>query len=130
MVEVFGLEPLQWLTFLKEYKMSIKKIEEIHLYVSEVTENSAENIQALAFMDHSTVPFTRLMYNDENALQLTLDAVNSWWKDTLPPVQSFPFITYVEVHDDIPARYSPVKYLQGLEDIKKIVDIYSINTNT
>jgi hypothetical protein len=110
--------------------MSIKKIEEVHLYVSEVTDNSVENIQALAFMDHSDVPFVKLMYNDKNSHSLTLDALNSWWKDTLPPLESFPFITYVEVHDDIPARYSPVKYLQGLENIKKIVDIYSINKET
>lgn len=107
--------------------MAIKKIEEVYLYVSEVVENSAENIQALAFMDHSNIPFIRMMYNDASAHPEALGALNSWWKDRLPPLENFPFITYVEVHDDIPARLSPVQYLQGIDNIKKIVDIYSIN---
>jgi hypothetical protein len=107
--------------------MTIKKIEEVYLYVSEVVDNSAENIQALAFMDHSGIPFIKMMYNDASALPDTLAALNTWWKDRLPPLEKFPFITYVEVHDDIPARHSPVQYLQGIDNVKKIVDIYSIN---
>lgn len=107
--------------------MAIKKIEEVYLYVSEVVNNSAENIQALAFMDHSDIPFTKMMYNDSAAIPDVLAALNTWWQDRLPPLESFPFITYVEVHDDIPARHSPVQYLQGIDNIKKIVDIYSIN---
>lgn len=109
--------------------MAIVKIEEVYLYVSEVVENSAENIQAMAFMGHSNVPYTQMMYNDPNQIPDVLAPLNSWWKDKLPPVDGFPLITYVEVHDDIPARYSPVKYLKGIEDIKKIVDIYN-NQNT
>lgn len=107
--------------------MAIKAIEEVYLYVSEAVDNAAENIQALAFMERSGVPFTKLMYNDKAALPETLAALNTWWQDRLPPLTGFPFITYVEVHDDIPARHSPVQYLQGIDDIKKIVDIYSIN---
>ena len=108
--------------------MTVKKIEEIYIYVSEVADNSIENIQALAFMDHSNIPFVRMMYNDSNVHPQILDSLNTWWYDILPPLTAFPFITYVEVHDNIPARRSPVKYLQGLEDIKKIIDIYSLNT--
>lgn len=109
--------------------MALVKIEEIYLYVSEVVPNAAENIQATAFMDHSGIPFVRMMYNDASQHPEALAALNSWWTNhpthPMPPVESFPFVTYVEVHDDIPARLSPVKYLAGIEEIKKIVDLYN-----
>ena len=110
--------------------MAIKKIEEIYLYVSEVVSNSAENIQAVAFMDHSGIPFTRMMYNDKSQHPEALAALNSWWAGRLPEVTSFPFLTYVEVHDDIPARLSPVKYLAGIDAIKTIVDLYATNNQS
>lgn len=105
--------------------MAVVKIEEVYLYVSEVVDNSAENIRAMAFMDHSGIPFTKMMYNDVNQHPDVFSPLNSWWKDRLPEVSTFPLLTYVEVHDDIPARYSPVMYLKGAEDIEKIVDIYN-----
>jgi hypothetical protein len=105
--------------------MAIKKIEELYLYVSEVVQNSAENIQAMAFMDHSGLPYTKMAYNDAGQHPSVFAPLNSWWADRLPPVDSFPLLTYVEVHDDRPARLSPVMYLKGVEDIKKIVDIYT-----
>lgn len=109
--------------------MAITKIEELYLYTSEVSGNSAENIQATAFMENSGVPFVKLMYNDKSQHDDVFKAINGWWERYLPAIDSFPFITYVEVHDDIPARYSPVKYLKGIDDIKTIVDIYN-STNT
>lgn len=109
--------------------MAIVKIEEVYLYVSEVVANSAENIEAMAFMDHSTVPFVKMMYNDPAQHPQVFEPINSWWADRLPPVETFPFVTYVEVHDDIPARFSPVKYLKGIDDIKTIVQLYNA-TNT
>ncbi len=105
--------------------MAIVKIEELYLYVSEVVSNSAENIQAMAFMDHSGLPFVKLMYNDPSQHPDVFMPINSWWKDRLPDVDSFPLLTYVEVHDDIPVRLSPVKYLKGIDDIKTIVDLYN-----
>jgi hypothetical protein len=105
--------------------MSIMKIEEVHLYVADSTENSAENIEANAFMDHSGIPYIRLFYNRESPLDEILASVNTWWQYTLPPVTKYPFITYVEVHDDIPARSSPVKYLEGIDNIKTFPDIYN-----
>ena len=105
--------------------MAIVKIEELYLYVSEVVENSAENIQAMAFLDHSGLPFVKMMYNDPSQHPQVFEPLNSWWADRLPAVNSFPLLTYVEVHDNIAARYSPVQYLQGIDDIKKIVDIYN-----
>lgn len=109
--------------------MSVIKIEEVYLYVSEVVENSAENIQAVAFMDHAGLPFTIMRYNDISQHPYVFEPINSWWVNhptaPLPAIDSFPFVTYVEVHDDIPARFSPVKYLKGIDAIKTIVDIYN-----
>lgn len=108
--------------------MAILKIEEVYLYVTEATDNAAVNIQAAAFMDHSGIPFTRMFYNDATNIQQVLDSVNTWWTRpdiNLPPVTKFPFLTYVEVHDDIPARHSPVKYLEGIDAIKTFPDIYN-----
>lgn len=107
--------------------MSVVKIEEVYLYVSEAAGNAAENIQAAAFMERSGVPHVKLMYNDPSQHAQVFEGLNSWWKvQGLPEVNSFPLVTYVEVHDDIPARYSPVKYLLGFTDIQKIVDIYNL----
>jgi hypothetical protein len=103
--------------------MAIVKIEELFLYVSEVVPNSSENIQAMAFMDHSGLSYTKLMYNDATQHPTVFAPLNSWWADRLPPVDSFPLLTYVEVHDDRPVRQSPVQYLQGIDEIKTIVDI-------
>lgn len=107
--------------------MAAIKIEEVYLYVSEHSESPAENIQAMAFMDHqTTVPFTRMLYNDPAQFEDIFKSINSWLNITgQPEVTKFPFITYVEVHDDIPARHSPVKALEGIDAIKTIVDIYS-----
>jgi hypothetical protein len=105
--------------------MAVVKIEEVFLYVSEVVANSSDNIQAMAFMDRSGIPYTKMMYNDPAQHPSVFAPLNSWWADRLPPVDSFPLLTYVEVHDDRPARLSPVQYLQGIEDVKKIVDIYT-----
>lgn len=111
--------------------MAIKKIEEIYLYVSELSSNAAENIQAVAFMDHSGIPYTRMMYNDASQHEDIFNNLNTWWQYNLDvePVSYFPFLTYVEVHDDIPARLSPVKNLQGIDQIKTIVDIINLVSN-
>lgn len=107
--------------------MAVVKIEEVYLYVSEVAGNAAENIQAVAFMERCGVPYVRLMYNDLSQHTQVFQALNGWWKDSgLPEVSTFPLVTYVEVHNDIPARYSPVKYLLGFNEIQKIVDIYNL----
>lgn len=109
--------------------MAIVKIEEVYLYVSEVVPNAAENIQAVAFMENCGVPFVRMMYNDASQHAEAFAALNSWWTNnplnSLPPLDTFPFVTYVEVHDDLPARLSPVKYLKGIDAIKTIVDLYN-----
>ena len=108
--------------------MAVVKIEEVYLYTSEASANAAENIQAKAFMDHSTIPFTNLFYNDQTQLEEVLSSINTWWTRpdiNLPPITEFPFITYTEVHDDIPARFSPVKYLAGIEAIKTFPALYN-----
>lgn len=111
--------------------MAIQKIEEIMLYVSELSPNAAENIQAVAFMDHSEIPYTRMMYNDASQHDSIFSSVNSWWQHNtnVTPVATFPFLTYVEVHDDIPARMSPVKNLQGIDQIETIADIVNSVSN-
>lgn len=110
--------------------MSIKKIEEICLYVSDAAINTAENIEAMAFMSHSNIPYQRFFYTDASQHQQVIDALNTWWgnrtdEHKLPPLTKFPFVIYTEVRTDLPARQSPVKYLEGIDEIKKIVDIYN-----
>lgn len=100
--------------------MALVKIEEVFLYVA-TTENPAENLEAVAFMDHSNIPYVKLQYNDSEQLPNVLAAVNTWWDRpdvNLPPLTGFPFLVYTEVHDNILARHSPVKYLAGLDNIK------------
>lgn len=113
--------------------MAITKIEEVFLYVRDGGDNVAENIEAMAFMDRSGVPFTKMFYFDAAQSQQTMDVLNTWWTNRadehkLPPVTKYPFLIYTEVRDDISARNSPIKYLEGLDEIKKIVDIYAINS--
>lgn len=107
--------------------MAIKKIEEVYLYYSDARGSAEENIGAVAFLERTDIPFTKLFYNSQTNFDDLFSALNGWWSRpdiNLPPINSFPFITYVEVHDDIPARMSPVKYVFGLEEIKKFPEFY------
>lgn len=112
--------------------MAIKKIEEVYLYVSETATNSAENIEAAAYMDHSGIAYNKLMYNDPSQHESVFNALNSWWTQhpykPQPAVEAFPLLVYTEVHDDIPARYSPILYLAGIDAIKTFKATYdSVN---
>ena len=113
--------------------MAIVKIEEVYLYTSEYNGDVAENIQAVAFMDRAGIPFNRLLYNDRTQSDEVLATLNTWWPKfdaSLPPLTTYPFIVYTEVHDDIPARSSPVKYVAGIDAIKAFPALYtSINDN-
>jgi len=121
---------------IKDFYMSIVKIEEVYLYSSDITDDAAENTAAAAFMDHSGISFGKLLYNDVEQCQSVLDAVNTWWNEDrynngtlyapkLEPATKYPFLVYTEVHDDLPARYSPVRYVQGLDAIKSFTDLYA-----
>lgn len=109
--------------------MAIVKIEEVFIYVSvSSVDDPVENAKALAAIDHSGIPFGKLIYSDPEQRQMIFDSVNSWWcRDpyNLEPVNSFPFITYTEVHDDIPARSSPVKYKLGHKGVLEFIDFYN-----
>lgn len=109
--------------------MAITKIEEIHLYCSESVENSAENIQAMSFMDHSGIPYTKLAYNDPAQHASVMESINGWI--ALPsiyehsPITKFPFLVYTEIHDDIPARNSPLRFLEGIEAIQTFQSVWN-----
>lgn len=108
--------------------MAITKIEEVYLYTAEGAYDQAEMIRAKAFMDQSGIPYVNLNYADPTQIQEVLDNVNTWWTRPdiqLPPIQKYPFLTYTEVHDDIPARYSPVKYKEGIESIETFPEFYN-----
>jgi hypothetical protein len=110
--------------------MAIIKLEEICLYTSDIGTNAAEMVQAQAFMDHSGIPYTRLMYNNQQQHDDVIKIVNTWWTGDrtakpMPPVTDYPFLTYTEVHDDIAARFSPITYLQGIDAIKTFPEIYT-----
>lgn len=103
--------------------MAIQKIEEIHLYVSDLV--SAENAQAVAFMDELGVQYIQLVYyNAEQHIEV-FNSLNTWWQDDpeATPITSFPFLTYVEVHDDTAERQRLVKNLQGINQIQTISNI-------
>lgn len=107
--------------------MALVKIEEVYLYTKDGFQDVPEMLKAKAFMDKTGIPYTHLNYNDQGGAEETLRSVNTWWSRpdiNLPPVEKYPFITYTEVHDDIPARYSPVKYKQGLENIETFPEFY------
>ena len=109
--------------------MAITKIEEIHLYCSESVENSVENIQAMSFMDHSGIPYTKLTYNDPAQHASVMESINGWI--ALPslyehsPITKFPFLVYTEIHDDIPARSSPLRFLEGIEAIQTFQNVWN-----
>jgi hypothetical protein len=107
--------------------MAIVKIEEVYLYATQYGDNAAENIEAGAFMDHSGIDYTRLWYNDPVQHTDVIAAINSWvtspMSGSMDPITKFPFLVYTEVHDDRPARSSPVKYLEGIDAIKTFPDI-------
>lgn len=110
--------------------MAIMKLEEIYLYTSDVAENLAENIRAKAFMDHSGIIYTNLSYNSLEHTNEVINTVNTWWTTNNPatqrdPLTKYPFLVYTEVHDDIPARWSPVKALEGAENIETFPALYN-----
>ena len=108
--------------------MAIVKIEEVFLYAAMSGTDVAENLEAVAFMDHSGIQYVKLQYNDAEQLSAVLSAVNSWWQRpdmARDPVTKFPFVVYTEVHDNIPARHSPVRCLEGLEAIKTFPALFA-----
>lgn len=108
--------------------MAITKIEEVYLYTAEGAYDQAEMIRAKAFMDQSGIPYIQLNYDNVEQQQDVLNSVNTWWARpdiALPPVTKYPFLTYTEVHDDILARYSPVKYKEGIENIETFPEFYN-----
>jgi len=107
--------------------MSIVKIEEVFLYTSTTVDNAIENLEAMAAMDHSGIPYIPLIYNDPQQNQLVFDSVNTWWNqmNPLPPVESFPFVVYTEVMDNLPARQSPVRYKAGIQGINEFIQHYN-----
>lgn len=117
--------------------MSVVKLEEVYLYVTDAGDNPAENIQAQAFMENSGIPYTRMYYNNMEQVSEVLKAMNGWWNRPeipenmrMPDIEKMPYVVYTEVHDDIPARLSPLRYLAGIDAIKTFPDIWnSINTN-
>jgi hypothetical protein len=112
--------------------MAVVKIEEVYLYTTDTGDNPGENIQAQAFMENSGIPYTRMYYNDREQVDEVIRVMNQWWnRDVLPEVirlpdvEKMPYLVYTEVHDDIPARLSPVKYLAGIDDIKKFPGLWN-----
>jgi hypothetical protein len=100
--------------------MAVKKIEEVYLYYTDLPGTVEKNITALIALDKSSIPFTKMFYNESADFDALINSLNTWWQypyANLSPLtmDSFPFVVYTEVHDDIPARMSPVKYVSGQE---------------
>jgi hypothetical protein len=113
--------------------MAVQKIEEVYLYTTSVAYDQAEMIQVKAFMDNTGIDYVHLNYSDAEQLEQVFGSLNTWWTRpdiNLPPLTKFPFLLYTEVHDNIPARGSPVKYKEGFEDIQTFPDFYNSVMNT
>jgi hypothetical protein len=112
--------------------MAVIKIEEVYLYTTDTLDNPVENIQAQAFMENSGIPYIRMYYNDPEQVNEVINIMNKWWnREGLPEyaispnIEKMPYVVYTEVHDDIPARLSPIRYLAGIDDIKKFPEIWN-----
>jgi hypothetical protein len=110
--------------------MAVKKIEEVYLYYTDLPGTVEKNITALIALDKSSIPFTKMFYNESADFDALINSLNTWWQypyANLSPLtmDSFPFVVYTEVHDDIPARMSPVKYVSGQEAIEQFIDFYT-----
>jgi hypothetical protein len=107
--------------------MTIVKLEEVTLYTDSVFDNAAENIKAEAFFERCGVPHRRVCFGDKEHAKNVLDELNqgySRYDKNFVPLTKLPLLQYVEVHDDIPARLSPVKFLEGLTRIQEFPSLY------
>lgn len=105
--------------------MALSRIDEVYIYT-----NSAEDPigthELHAWFDHSGIKHIKLDYKDPVQNVELLAAINTWWVSydlatgettTLPPITTFPFVVYTEVHSDAPVSYLPRKYIVGKENI-------------
>lgn len=107
--------------------MAIVRIEDITLHTSDVLGNCAENIKAEAFFERKGIPFTRIYYNDPAVAAESLNLLNTQYSELYSdfvPLTKLPVLQYVEVHDDIPARLSPMKFLEGVTRIQEFPSLY------
>ena len=113
--------------------MAVKKIEEVYLYYTDLPGMVEKNLTALIALDKAGIPFTKMFYGETADFDALINSLNTWWTCphvNLPPltIDSFPFLVYTEVHDDIPARMSPVKYVSSQEAIEQFISFYrSVN---
>jgi len=114
--------------------MAIKKIEEVYLYYTDLSGTVEKNLTTLVALDKASIPFTKMFYGETADFDALISSLNTWWAYShvnLPSltIDSFPFLVYTEVHDDIPARMSPVKYASGEQDINAFISLYkSVNS--
>ena len=107
--------------------MALQKIEEITLYMTYDAEETVDTMAMISKLDNASIPYARLVYISEQKEDV-LASVNTWWNNTeLGNITAWPFVTYTEVHDDRPARQSPVLYatLSNVDDF--ITKYQSVN---
>lgn len=105
--------------------MAIIKLEEVTLYTDSVLGNFAENIKADAFFERQGIPYRRVIFNSKEYAEDVLARLNKEHAEHNSEILTkLPVLTYVEVHDDIPARLSPVRCLEGLTRIQEFPSLY------
>lgn len=110
--------------------MALAKIDEIFVYTC-YEENLVETHELNAWLDHSDIPHTKLNYGADQINEV-LSAVNTWWQpdddgQVQPPLTSFPFAIYTEIHSDKTVSYLPRKYIHGKENIiAQLPTLYSL----
>ena len=112
--------------------MAVSKIDEIFIYTYPLG-NPVETQELYAFLDHTDILYAKLEYNDPAQHAETFAALNTWWQVDLdtgeiqPPLSSFPFAVYTEIHYDKTVSYLPRKYILGKEQITTLLpELYKL----
>lgn len=111
--------------------MTLARIEEVHLYTNSASDPIGSQ-ELFAWIDRTNIDHVKLDYADVNILNEVIDPLNTWWREDeegnkQPPLTSFPFVVYTEVHSDKTVSYLPRKYIAGKENIiEQLPTLYAL----
>jgi hypothetical protein len=111
--------------------MAITKIDDIYLYTDLSWDPSevSESVDAKAFLDACGLTYIHLNYADPEQHPFVFDPLSSWsFSDGSHKIETFPFVIYTEIHDDLsPAKY-PKVLLYGLDEIENsnLTELYQL----
>lgn len=106
----------------------LTRIDDIHLYMG-MTADAAECYEAKKFLVDNGIAFVPYMYGDDSAHAGLFEALTSWNMPGAPAqIAKFPFLTYTEVHDNLPPSQYPRICVYGAAALRNsdIVTKYKI----